>query len=226
MAMAPEQMGIGIRRYFTEAGRIRTTRSSGSTARPASPTTATAPTPSSSPTSSSRSAGRRTRRTSSPRSTSGTLGTPERESSLRAGHRPDRRHHHRLGHPRRLLRRRRRGRDLPRRAQVRPRAPSAAFNSPVWFNIGVRGVRSRPARASSSPSTTRWTRSSTGTGKRGSSSRGGSGSGDQPLGLRSSEGRLQGGGTASGPGELHARRRRARPERSSRVGRPGAPPRW
>ncbi len=43
----------------------------------------------------------------------------------------------------------------------------AAFNSPVWFNIGVAGRAAaglgllHPRR-----STTRWTRSSTGTGKR------------------------------------------------------------
>ena len=35
----------------------------------------------------------------------------------------------------------------------------AAFNCPVWFNIGVRACRSRPRRASSCRSTTRWTRS-------------------------------------------------------------------
>ncbi len=35
----------------------------------------------------------------------------------------------------------------------------AAFNSPVWFNIGVPGCPSRPVPASSSPSRTRWTRS-------------------------------------------------------------------
>ena len=46
----------------------------------------------------------------------------------------------------------------------------AAFNSPVWFNIGVDGVPNQ-ASASSCPSPTRWTGSSTGTGKRGSSSR-------------------------------------------------------
>ena len=40
-----------------------------------------------------------------------------------------------------------------------------SFNSPVWFNVGPRR-RSRSAPASSCRSTTRWTRSSTGTRKR------------------------------------------------------------
>ena len=34
-----------------------------------------------------------------------------------------------------------------------------SFNSPVWFNVGTDARRSRSAPASSSPSTTRWTRS-------------------------------------------------------------------
>ena len=59
MAMAPEQLGIGIRRHFTRPGRrTRTTPSSGSGARRGSRTTRTAATPSSSPTSSSRRRGR------------------------------------------------------------------------------------------------------------------------------------------------------------------------
>ena len=103
----------------------RTTRSSGSGATRASRTTRTAPTPSSSPTSSSPS-------TWSQNATNivaqkyfrGTLGTPEREWSLRqvidrvADTITD------VGRARRLLRRRRRGRRVPRRAQVRPRAPA------------------------------------------------------------------------------------------------------
>ena len=40
-----------------------------------------------------------------------------------------------------------------------------SFNSPVWFNVGT-PRRSRSPPASSSPSTTRWTRSSTGTARR------------------------------------------------------------
>ena len=42
----------------------------------------------------------------------------------------------------------------------------AAFNSPVWFNVGLRSTRSAPP-ASSSASRTRWSRSSTGTPRRG-----------------------------------------------------------
>ena len=41
-----------------------------------------------------------------------------------------------------------------------------SFNSPVWFNVGT-PRRSRSARVSSSPSRTRWTRSSTGTRRKG-----------------------------------------------------------
>ena len=41
-----------------------------------------------------------------------------------------------------------------------------SFNSPVWFNVGT-PRRSRSAPASSWPWTTRWSRSSTGTRKRG-----------------------------------------------------------
>ena len=76
----------------------------------------------------------------------------------------------------------------------------AAFNSPVWFNIGVHGVPAAGlARASSSRSTTRWTRSSTGTAKRGSSSRAAPArASTSPTSVRREEG-LQGGGTASGP---------------------------
>ena len=41
-----------------------------------------------------------------------------------------------------------------------------SFNSPVWFNVGTPSPAAGLAPASSSPSTTRWTRSSTGTGRR------------------------------------------------------------
>ncbi len=40
-----------------------------------------------------------------------------------------------------------------------------SFNSPVWFNVGT-PCRSRSRPASSSRSTTRWTRSSTGTARK------------------------------------------------------------
>ena len=143
MAMAPQQVGIGIRRHFTRAGRrTPTTPSSGSVVTRASRTGRTAPTPSSRPTSSSRRPGRRTPPTSSPRSTSaGTLGTAERETSLRQvidrvadtitewgvqdGYFTDER-----GGARRSA-------TSSSTILVTQRA---AFNSPVWFNIGVKGV--------------------------------------------------------------------------------------
>ena len=68
----------------------------------------------------------------------GTLGTPSASRSLAPGHRPGRRHDHRLGREGRLLRRRRRGAsvfaDELKHLLV---TQKAAFNSPVWFNIGV-----------------------------------------------------------------------------------------
>ncbi len=75
----------------------------------------------------------------------------------------------------------------------------AAFNSPVWFNIGVKACHSRPAPASSCRSTTRWTRSSTGTGEEGVIFKGGSGLGREPLAHPVVDGAAAGGGTASGP---------------------------
>ena len=42
-----------------------------------------------------------------------------------------------------------------------------SFNSPVWFNVGTASPQQVSRPASSSRSTTRWTRSSTGTGRRG-----------------------------------------------------------
>jgi len=75
----------------------------------------------------------------------------------------------------------------------------AAFNSPVWFNIGVPGV---PAQASacfilavedSMDSILNWYR------EEGIIFKGGSGAGVNLSGIRASVERLQGGGTASGP---------------------------
>src|SRR5881275_457311 len=75
----------------------------------------------------------------------------------------------------------------------------AAFNSPVWFNIGVRGV---PQQASACfilavddrmDAILNWYR------EEGTIFKGGSGSGINLSGLRSSKDGLQGGGTASGP---------------------------
>jgi ribonucleoside-diphosphate reductase alpha chain len=75
----------------------------------------------------------------------------------------------------------------------------AAFNSPVWFNVGVRGV---PQQASacfilavddSMDSILNWYR------EEGVIFKGGSGAGVNLSGIRASVERLQGGGTASGP---------------------------
>ncbi len=84
----------------------------------------------------------------------------------------------------------------------------AAFNSPVWFNIGVPGV---PQQASACfilsvddtmNSILNWYR------EEGVIFKGGSGSGVNLSKIRSSAELLEGGGTASWPCELHARRRR------------------
>ena len=60
----------------------------------------------------------------------GTLGTPEREWSLQAGDQPGGVHRHRLGPARRLLRRRGRGRRLPRRAHHPPAPPAGRLQLP------------------------------------------------------------------------------------------------
>ena len=84
-------------------------------------------------------------------------------------------------------------------------APGLQLDGPVWFNVGT-PPRSRSRRASSSPSTTRWTRSSTGTRRRGHL-QGGSGAGLNLFRIRSSKELLSSGGTASGPVSSCARRR-------------------
>ena len=66
----------------------------------------------------------------------GQLGTPERETGVRAAHHPRGRNHARLGSRRRLLRHRRGRRRLPRRARHLLLTQKVAFNSPVWFNVG------------------------------------------------------------------------------------------
>ena len=71
----------------------------------------------------------------------GTLGTPERESSLRQVVDRVVDTITALGTRGRLLRRRRRGRRLHAPSSSTSSSPRrAAFNSPVWFNIGVAGV--------------------------------------------------------------------------------------
>ena len=117
-----------------------------------------------------------------------------------AGGRPGGRHHHRLGPQGRLLRRRRGGRGLPRRAQVPDHPPEGGVQlAGVVQHRRGRACPSRRRPASSSPSTTRWTPSSTGTSRRASSSRAARAPGINLSRIRSSQEGLKGGGTASGP---------------------------
>ena len=138
----------------------------------------------------------------------GTLGTPERESSLRqvidrvvdtitdwgtkGGYFVDEREAEAF-------------RDELKHLIV---TQKAAFNSPVWFNIGVKGV---PQQASACfilavddkmDSILNWYV------EEGTIFKGGSGSGINLCKIRSCVELLKGGGTASGPGQLHAGRRR------------------
>ncbi len=200
MAMAPEQMGIGIRRYFTEAGthpyetiewehreaRIPNYRDG---------TDAFFQPDVEFPVSWSQNA----TNIVAQKYFRGTLGTPERESSLRQvidriadtitdwgirdGYFVD------DGEAETF-------RDELKYVLVHQRA---AFNSPVWFNIGVSGV---PQQASvcfilavddTMDAILNWYR------EEGIIFKGGSGSGINLSGLRSSRDGLQGGGTASGP---------------------------
>jgi hypothetical protein len=80
----------------------------------------------------------------------GKLGSPERENERRATGPPRRRHHRRLGH-RRLLPPPRRRRELPRFELAHLMlTQKASFNSPVWFNVGVKeaaataGITTKP----------------------------------------------------------------------------------
>ena len=84
----------------------------------------------------------------------------------------------------------------------------AAFNSPVWFNIGVKGVPQQGSACfifavdDTMDSILNWYT------EEGTIFKGGSGAGVNLSRIRSSQELLKGGGTASGPGQLHARRRR------------------
>jgi ribonucleoside-diphosphate reductase alpha chain len=200
MAMAPEQMGIGIRRYFTEAGthpydtlewehrdaRIPNYRDG---------TDAFFQPDVEFPVSWSQNA----TNIVAQKYFRGTLGTPERESSLRQvidriadtitdwgirdGYFVDDAEAEAF-------------RAELKYVLVHQRA---AFNSPVWFNIGVHGV---PQQASACfilavddtmDAILNWYR------EEGIIFKGGSGSGINLSGIRSSSEGLQGGGTASGP---------------------------
>ena len=174
MALAPERIGIGIRRHFTTAGvhpydEVEWERRDAAH---------------------HQLQGRRRRLRAARRRVPGRLVAerhqhrrpevlPRHPRHARAGvvaapgDRPGRRHDHRLG------RRRTATSSTTHEAEAfRDElkyllvTQQAAFNSPVWFNIGVQGrAAAGAAPASSSPSTTRWTRSSTGTARRARSSR-------------------------------------------------------
>ena len=200
MAMAPEQMGIGIRRYFTEAGThpydtLEWERRDARIPNYRDGTDAFFQADVEFPISWSQNA----TNIVAQKYFRGTLGTPERESSLRQvidriadtiadwgirdGYFVD-------DEEAEIFR------DELKYVLVHQRA---AFNSPVWFNIGVRGV---PQQASACfilavedtmDAILNWYR------EEGIIFKGGSGSGINLSGLRSSSEGLQGGGTASGP---------------------------
>ncbi|HEY4402894.1 MAG TPA: vitamin B12-dependent ribonucleotide reductase [Acidimicrobiia bacterium] len=198
--MAPEQMGIGIRRYFTEAGThpyetIEWERRDARIPNYRDGTDAFFQPDVEFPVSWSQNA----TNIVAQKYFRGTLGTPERESSLRQvidriadtitdwgirdGYFVDDDEAETF-------------RDELKYVLVHQRA---AFNSPVWFNIGVHGV---PQQASACfilavedrmDAILNWYR------EEGTIFKGGSGSGINLSGLRSSKEGLQGGGTASGP---------------------------
>ena len=209
MALAPERTGIGIRRHFTAEGRTRTTTSCGSGATPGSPTTATASVafeqlgvevP-----------GRVVaQRHQHPRPE--VLPGHARHARARVvaapGGRPGGRHHHRLGLSGRLLRRRRRGRGVPRRAQVPHRHPEGGVQ--LAGVVQHRRAGRAPAGVAcfilsvddSMDSILNWYV------EEGTIFKGGSGVGHQPvphpLVARAPQGRRH----RLGPGQLHAGRRR------------------
>ena len=199
MAMAPEQMGIGIRRYFTEAGThpydtLEWERRDARIPNYRDGTDAFFQPDVEFPVSWSQNA----TNIVAQKYFRGTLGTPERESSLRQV--IDRiadtitdwgiRDGYFIDDEADIFR------DELKYVLVHQHA---AFNSPVWFNIGVQGV---PQQASACfilavddtmDAILNWYR------EEGIIFKGGSGSGINLSGLRSSSEGLQGGGTASGP---------------------------
>ena len=202
MAMAPEQAGIGIRRHFTTAGvhpydevdvgaprrphhqlprRLRRLRA----ARRRVP-------------------GRLVAQRHQHRRPEVLPGHPRhaRARGVAApGDRPGGRHHHRVGHraaaTSSTTHEAEAFRDELKHLLV---TQKAAFNSPVWFNIGVPGrapAGHRPA--SSWPSTTTMDSILNWYVEEGTIFKGGSGSGVNLSRIRSSVELLKGGGTASGP---------------------------
>ena len=201
MAMAPEQVGIGIRRHFTRAGehpydtvewerrdaRIPNYKSGGDAFfQPGVEFPVTW--------------SQNATNIVAQKYFRGQLGTAGAGVVAPPGDRPGGRHHRRLGRARRLLRRR-----APRPTRSATSSSTccvhqrAAFNSPVWFNIGVKGV---PAQASACfilavedtmSAILNWYV------EEGTIFKGGSGSGINLSNIRSSMEPLKGGGTASGP---------------------------
>ena len=138
-----------------------------------------------------------------------------------ADDRPRRRHDRRLGPRARLLRDGRGRRRLRGRAHLRPAAPDGGLQLAGLVQRRLRGQPRSARPASSSPSTTRWSRSSTGTPRKGRIFRGGSGSGINLSNIRGSMEPLSKGGTRVRAGLLHARRRRV--GRHDQVRRQDAP---
>ena len=93
-------------------------------------------------------------------------------------------------------------------ADPHPAPPEGSLQQPGLVQRRLRGAARSARPASSSASRTRWSRSSTGTPRKGMIFRGGSGSGINLSNIRSSKEHLSKGGLASGPVSLHARRRR------------------
>ena len=139
--------------------------------------------------------------------------------------RPRRLHDRRLGPRGRVLRGRGRGRDVRGRAEGDPRQPARVVQLPGLVQRRLRGEAAVLARASSSRSTTRWSRSSTGSAARASSSAAARARASTSRGCarrRSSCRRA-----ATPPGRCRSCAAPTRPPaRSSRAARRGARRRW
>ena len=175
----------------------------------------------------------------------GKLGSPERETQRRGTGASRSGHHRRLGHERRLFRDRTTdGENFRNELAHLMLTQKACFNSPVWFNVGVQGIRgygwylrrstrtrikklsngsrARSARpASSSRSRTRSNRFSISPRPKACSSSGAPAPAPTSRRLREEDGILSGGGRASGPLSFHEGLRRLR--RRHQVRRQDAP---
>ena len=201
MAIAPEQIGIGIRRYFTRPGThpydmVEWERRDARIQNYKDGTDAFFQPDVEFPASWSQNA----TNIVAQKYFRGTLGTAERETSLRQVIDRIADTITAWGMQRRLLRRRARGRGVPQRAQVHPPHPARRLQLAGVVQHRREGrARSRGRRASSSRSRTRWTGSSTGTARRARSSRAAPAPASTSRRIRSSREHLKGGGTASGP---------------------------